>query len=508
MAWQIPISTSQGATVAPLGTSDDLFVASGVTIASALATTVTGGGSDHEVIVYGSIVGVGLAILLGELDRENNSVHIKPGGSVHSLETDAIVFLSYGSTVINEGLITADRHGIVVETEGLVTQATLTNSGTIEAGNAGIIRNSTVSNEPIVVENSGLIRGGVAAYDGRSQFVAKDLVTNTGTMVGKVELGSGDDLYDGRLGTISCDVLGGSGSDRLYAGAGNNRLFGGEGNDSLIGGAGADRLDGGTGIDTVSYVGSSAVTVSLTTGVALGGHAAGDTLVGIENLIGSSQADALSGNAGDNVLNDGGGAADILHGLAGNDTYRIGNSGAIVDEVAGQGTDTVMTSVDYTLKTGVSVEVLRTYADTGSIGVDLTGNEIAQTVRGNAGANILDGKGGADTLQGLGGKDFFVFSAALGAGNVDTVTDFNVVDDTIRLENAVFTKLTTTGALSSTMFRASSAGTAADGNDFIVYDTDDGRLFYDADGVGSGGRVHFATLTGAPALTAGDFAVI
>ena len=144
----------------------------------------------------------------------------------------------------------------------------------------------------------------------------------------------------------------------------------------------------------------------------------------------------------------------------------------------------------------------------GTAGINLTGDEVAQKIFGNAGTNLIDGKGGSDTLYGGGGKDYFTFSSTLGAANVDTISDFNASADTIRLEKAIFTALTATGALAASAFWASTAGVAHDSNDRIIYDTDTGRLFYDANGTGSGGGIHFATLTGHPTITAADFVVI
>ncbi len=167
----------------------------------------------------------------------------------------------------------------------------------------------------------------------------------------------------------------------------------------------------------------------------------------------------------------------------------------------------MLSSVSFVLQNGISVETLGTTNSAGTGAIDLTGNSIGQTVRGNAGSNVIDGKGGADTLTGFGGKDFFVFSSAIGASS-DTVTDFNVADDTIRLENAIFTKLEATGVLNSGLFRSNSTGTAVDGNDYVLYDNTDGKLYYDADGSGAGAKIHFATLTGAPAVTNADLVVI
>ena len=83
---------------------------------------------------------------------------------------------------------------------------------------------------------------------------------------------------------------------------------------------------------------------------------------------------------------------------------------------------------------------MRTTNAAGTTAINLTGNELTNIVTGNAGANVLNGGGGNDTLTGNGGNDIFVFNTALSAAtNVDIITDFAVANDTIRLENAIFT---------------------------------------------------------------------
>jgi Ca2+-binding RTX toxin-like protein len=141
---------------------------------------------------------------------------------------------------------------------------------------------------------------------------------------------SGTALNDQYVGTRFDDSLSGN--------LGDDRLIGGDGNDILTGAAGADTLDGGAGIDTASYWDSSdTVDVDLATGAAASGQAAGDKLVGIENLIGSSLRDvlrgddannALAGLAGDDLIAGDGGddtliggvGNDKLHGRTGDDT--------------------------------------------------------------------------------------------------------------------------------------------------------------------------------------------
>ena len=116
---------------------------------------------------------------------------------------------------------------------------------------------------------------------------------------------------------------------------------------------------------------------------------------------------------------------------------------------------------------------------------------------------------GNDTLTGAAGADTFLFNTALNAAtNVDHITDF-ASEDTIDLENAVFTALTTTGTLAaSAFFSAAGATSAHDADDRIVYNTTTGALFYDADGVGGVAAVQFAVLDNHAALTNADFVVV
>jgi Ca2+-binding RTX toxin-like protein len=176
-------------------------------------------------------------------------------------------------------------------------------------------------------------------------------------------------------------------------------------------------------------------------------------------------------------------------------------------ELAGDGTaDLVAASVSYRLAAGAEVEVLRTTSNGGSAAISLTGNEFAQDLLGNAGGNRLEGKGGADTLRGLGGADTFVFATKLDAGNIDRIVDFTPVDDRLLLSNNIFSVFgERQGAILPGHFRADANGQARDASDHFIYDTDDGGLFYDADGFGAGARIQFATIGTGLALTNADF---
>ena len=366
----------------------------------------------------------------------------------------------------------------------------------------------TYNSESIDIDDEGV----AGRIFGRGTAGANTLAVDaTGVMSG---LG-GNDIITGD--TRANALYGDDGNDRLTAGAGNDILDGGAGNDTMVGGTGNDlyyvdspsdviaETAGNGTADRVSARASYAFAADDNIELMATTSSSGTTAI---NLTGNALRQSITGNAGANVLHDGGaGAADTLAGLAGNDTYRIYNAGDVVVEAASHGTaDRVAAAVDYRLGAGVHVEIMTTNGSTGTSGIDLTGNEFAQDITGNDGDNRLEGKGGNDTLTGLKGDDTFVFASTLGSANVDTITDFKAADDRFLLSDAVFTALNT-GALLSGYFRANTTGLAQDGNDHIIYETDTGELYYDFNGTGAGGGVLFAKLIGLPAIGSGDFYV-
>ncbi|HRF74493.1 MAG TPA: calcium-binding protein, partial [Accumulibacter sp.] len=211
----------------------------------------------------------------------------------------------------------------------------------------------------------------------------------------------------------------------------------------------------------------------------------------------------LTGNTLDNLLYAGVGN-NVINGSSGTDTvsYYYGNNGTgvtvslattAVQATGGSGSDTLL-----------SIENL-----TGSGFNDgLTGNNGANRLEGGSGADRLAGGLGNDTLIGGSGSDTFRFDTLLNAlSNRDTIGDFNVVADSIELENAIFGSLTTTGMLVAGSFRTGAGVSAADADDYILYDSVSGALYYDADGDGGGVAVQFASLSSALALSNGDFLV-
>ena len=255
------------------------------------------------------------------------------------------------------------------------------------------------------------------SYEGSDAGVTVNLATRTGTG-GHAE----GDTYlsvENVRGTMHRDVLiGDGGANRLYGAAGDDSLRGAGGDDWLHGDAGADRLDGGGGTDTVSYEGSKAgVTVSLATGTGRGGQAAGDTLSGIENVIGSAHEDSLTGDGGANRLH-GGDADDVLQGGAGADWLYGGTGddrltgGAGADALYGEAGSRDRASYERS-NLGVTVSLA---TGTGRYGhaegdrlagiEDLVGSDYDDTLGGDAGANRLHGGGGGnDRLEGGAGDD-------------------------------------------------------------------------------------------------------
>jgi Ca2+-binding RTX toxin-like protein len=242
-------------------------------------------------------------------------------------------------------------------------------------------------------------------------------------------------------GTTAINLTGNRFNNTIFGNTGANELSGGDGNDTLIGGAGADRLDGGTGIDTANYTASkvgaaaAAVTVNLQTGTGSGGHAAGDTLTGIENVIGSAAGDSLTGNDGSNVLT-GGDGDDRLEGMAGADTlyggagidiasYWLSDAGVTVNLGTGKawgghaaGDAGTQTAGDRLW--GIESVIGSTHADT------LIGNAANNSLSGEAGIDKLFGGDGNDTLAGGAGNDTLTGGAGgdalYGGADVDTAS--------------------------------------------------------------------------------------
>ncbi|MCA2652670.1 calcium-binding protein [Microcystis sp. M061S2] len=157
-----------------------------------------------------------------------------------------------------------------------------------------------------------------------------------------------------------------------------------------------------------------------------------------------------------------------------------------------------------------TLDINDSYFITGSNFNDtLTGGNLADTIIGGQGDDILNGGQGDDTLTGGSGNDTltggagadrFVFNSASEA--LDTITNFSITDDFINVSATGFGGGLLLGTLPNGRFRSGAGATSANSiNQRFIYNTSDGGLWFDVDGVGGTASVQIATLTGAPALT-------
>jgi len=181
-------------------------------------------------------------------------------------------------------------------------------------------------------------------------------------------------------------ALGNIGNDKLYT-TGNQNVFlsGAEGNDTLTGGSGNDWL------------------------------------------LGNEGADSLNGGAG----------IDTLVGGTENDTYIVDSTTDTITELTNEGTDTIQSSVTFSLVNVANVENLTL---TGNADINGTGNGFNNVIKGNSGKNTLNGGAGKDTLTGGLGRDTFVYQNLTDSvlSNFDVITDFNATtgNDLFRVATA------------------------------------------------------------------------
>jgi Ca2+-binding RTX toxin-like protein len=295
-----------------------------------------------------------------------------------------------------------------------------------------------------------LVLTGSADIDGSGNELANVLTGNDGinlldggagadTMAG----GLGDDIYVVNAASDRISEAAGQGTDTVRAwvtyrlqdnletlvlmgstaihgtGNGADNLIKGNGSGNVLdGGAGADRMEGGAGNDTyvvddagdlvVEAAGGGTDEVRSWVSYTLTANVDNLTLLGTGDLDGTGNglANTLSGTAGANRL-DGGSGADTMYGGAGDDTYVVDAPGDRVIERAGNGYDTVVSSVSHTLSAEVEKLVL-----TGSAAIDGGGNAAANVLIGNGANNVLDGGLGADAMEGGEGDDTYVVDNA------------------------------------------------------------------------------------------------
>ncbi|WP_428427889.1 beta strand repeat-containing protein [Pararhizobium sp.] len=509
--------------------SDDSFRGSrGVTVNLATGTATDGFGHRDTLRGIEGVRGTNTSdILIGNNDvnkliGQDGDDFIDGGAGADVMAggvgNDTYVVDDIGDTVRDEGEWDTDLVKSSVsfnlankaQVNGIIENLTLTGSANINAtgnasnnvlrGNSGAnVLSGGAGNDTYVVGAGDKVNeAGSSGTDLVMSSVSFSLA-NTAQAVGIIE-----NLT--LTGSDNINATGNASNNVLRGNSGANVLSGGAGNDIYVVGAG-DKVNeaGSSGTDLVI----SSVTFNLTNKL----QALGD----IENvMLTGSAAISATGNALNNILagNEG---ANTLVGLAGNDTYVVGDGDFVDESVSGSsGTDWVKSSVSFDLSnTAQAAGSIENLMLTGWDAYFATGNNGNNVLIGNDNNNMLNGGAGNDTLKGGAGADTFKFNTALSAtANVDKITDFsthrmNDFDaDTIWLENGVFTALKNTGVLASGAFHKSASGVAHDADDRLIYETDTGKLFYDSNGNAAGGAVHFATLSANLALTNADFFII
>lgn len=237
------------------------------------------------------------------------------GGRIFSNASGSAAVDAFGmnSEIHNNGRIQGD-YGINV-TDANVTITNLVH-GVIRGTTSAIFSESTEPSEKIRVVNNGLIDGGANGHAIETQD-ARETIVNHGEIKGKIYLGSGNDSFDNRGGTVDHRIEGGTGDDTLFVDRASTRL----------------KEDGGSaGYDTVK----STVTYTLSENV--------ERLVllgnGNINGTGTDDGDDLFGNAGNNSL-FGKGGVDTLFGAKGNDRLTGGANFDTFVFKTGSGHDTV-----------------------------------------------------------------------------------------------------------------------------------------------------------------------
>jgi large repetitive protein len=356
-------------------------------------------------------------------------------------------------------------------------------------------------------------------------------------------------------------------ADIIYGNDGNDYLNGGLGNDYLIGGAGNDVLDGSgdsVGIDTfagvtgddiygvynsatvivenvgagndtvwtaVDYKLSANVENMYLVGALTGIGNEGDNYIagygadahtiyslgGNDTLIGGAGNDYLNGGAGNDYLIGGAGndvldgsvdsvGIDTFAGSAGDDVYGVYNSATVIVENAGEGNDTVWTAVNYTLTANVeNMYLVGALTGTGNEGDNFIAGygSDAHTIYGLGGNDMLVGGSGKDTLIGGSGNNYLIggtgvdtFVLSASNNGIDTIADFAAGEF---LKVSDFTSLT-----GLTVNVGAGLATANAANQFIL-NSDNGSLYFDADGVGGNSAVRLAQLQGVNNFTVANF---
>jgi Ca2+-binding RTX toxin-like protein len=302
--------------------------------------------------------------------------------------------------------------------------------------------------------------------------------------------------YNGDAGD---DVLnGGTNNDILNGGADNDTIFGNDGNDTINGGTGNDSLSGGDGNDTFRANESEAEFDALQGGSGtdiLQRIAGGTANFVLDTFLASNGIEQVQMDASGNRAIDGNVNGNILdfsattffntlsvNGLDGNDIISASNSASRTYN-GDAGNDV--------LNGGTNNDILNGGADN-------------DTISGGNGNDTINGGVGLDSLTGGGGSDRFVFNNA--SEGTDTITDFDPTADLFNVSSSGFATIGGLGTLAASRFTIGAAATTA--SQRFIYDSSNGNLFFDVDGLGGTSQVQIAQLSTGLALSNTNFNIV
>ncbi|ELS05561.1 hypothetical protein,putative calcium-binding protein [Xenococcus sp. PCC 7305] len=346
---------------------------------------------------------------------------------------------------------------------------------------------------------------GGAGYDLLSGNEGADTINGNN----EADLIYGDEGNDVLNGDDGDDTLqGGDDNDELFGSLGKDSLEGNDGNDTLNGDNGNDTVDGGNGADLVrGQKGDDLVIGGNGNDTLKAGEGADSLFGGNDNdfIEGEGGFDELYGEAGDDTLRGGNGDDTIFGGAGSDRVLETGNLNFTVTDtqVIGRGTDTFSEVELVEISTGGGQNNIDASAVT-QLPVKLNGAGGRDTLQGGAGDDELLGGADIDTLTGNAGSDRFVY-LGLNHRN-DVISDFEAGVDKIVVSAAAFGSGLTAGILDPSQFVLGNV--PGDADDRFLFNTNNNRLLFDADGTGSGNAIVVATLSNSNVISNQDIEVI
>jgi Ca2+-binding RTX toxin-like protein len=361
----------------------------------------------------------------------NGNIDVKVIASDGSLSASDVFTLVI--TPVNDAPIAVNDGplSLAYNTPLTVTAASLlANDTDVDSATLTITSVSNPSHGTVVLQANGSIMFTPDAdYIGTASFtyVASDGAGGTATATATINVqGVAGQIING---TAAADTLTGTaGDDTINGLAGNDILNGNGGVDKLVGGLGNDTyIVDSSGDQTIELVNEGTDLVQSSISWMLGANLENLTLTGAANVngTGNSAINTITGNVGNNILNGAGGLDTLVGGL-GDDTYIIDVAGVVTTEAVSAGTDTVQSSVTWTLGTNFENLML-----TGAAAINGTGNTQANVITGNSADNILNGGTGADTFIGGLGNDTYVVD------NIGDTTTENANEGTDLIQSSI-----------------------------------------------------------------------